>query len=395
MSDQELFDVFDITSLTHLNKLKRALKSPPPCAARYRADPHSPPSPVPPSSSSLGSASADSPLSPSHIRRPRPPSKPSNSSFSSVEGLCLAVSHTQSPAPSRIGRYVTPPSGNQGPSDPQNQISPAAVQKVMDLGSGTFTTAALAAWEGRPVVVKTLAQQLLPLEQRRRFWAAAARGAELPQHRNVVPTVGFIAKPLALVQCYADHGSLRPLLICNPGLPLDTLVGVAAGVAAGMAHLAAHGVVHRNLCARNVLLATDWVPQVSDYGIDREELGDASGGLRLKWMAPESLRHRQCSTKSDVWAFGVLLWEVAARGREPYEGQDPVEVAMAVASSGLQLLPPPTTPEPVVRLIATCLSVAPEDRPDFAELHRDLEVIAGSPLPTPVPRLGETSVEDV
>eukprot|EP00668_Euglena_longa_P005149 GGOE01006051.1.p1 GENE.GGOE01006051.1~~GGOE01006051.1.p1 ORF type:complete len:638 (-),score=110.24 GGOE01006051.1:1251-3164(-) len=398
MSDQELFDQFEFTHLTHFSKLKRALKSPPPCAVRHCTDPQPPSSPIPPPSpGGPGSSMAGSPQSPSNVRRPRPPPRTWNasSSFPAGDGPSLAVPHTEAP---RVGRHATPSRGLPRTVDSQphpHQMNLMALRRGVDLGSGSFTSVALAIWEGREVAVKTLSQQLLPLEQQWRFWDDVGRCVELPQHLNVVQTLGLVAKPLALVQQYNVNGSLRPLLIRNPHIPLKTLVGVAAGVAAGMQHLSSHGVLHRNLCTQNVMLSPDWVPQVSDYGINREEFGDSSSGLRLKWMAPESLRHRQSSTQSDIWSFGVLLWEVLARGHEPYEGRDPVDVAMAVVTSGSQLSMPPDCPEVMERLITACLSFSPDERPSFAELQSNLCSIAGSPPTLRTQCVADSATEDV
>ncbi|PRP73592.1 putative LRR receptor-like serine/threonine-protein kinase [Planoprotostelium fungivorum] len=157
----------------------------------------------------------------------------------------------------------------------------------------------------------------------------------LTPHPNVVQFLGFCPKPLALITEYIPRGNLYRYLRTNPDIPYETKINIIKGVVAGMAHLAEERVsslsfipdiikvIHKDLAARNVLLDGDLTPKVADFGMSRvltieaEEHQSITNIGPIKWMAPESLKTKIFSEKSDVWSWAVLVIEIIT-GEEPF-----------------------------------------------------------------------------
>ena len=174
----------------------------------------------------------------------------------------------------------------------------------------------------------------------------------------------------ALVVCACLH--------CTSCAADIKIVQMAAQVAAGIAHLHRENVVHRDLAARNVLVDQHYNLRVGDFGFarvlsDPVDVGVTSSNVGpVRWMAPQCLRRRQYSTASDVWAFGVLLYEMVTRGREPWEGMGLMEVGSKVL--GGETLQPylPRDTDPVLADIAIeCWRFDPDQRPGMMDVcHR-------------------------
>lgn len=155
-----------------------------------------------------------------------------------------------------------------------------------------------------------------------------------------------------------------------------------------MAMVHAAGIIHRDLAARNVMVftldlsdPTKTLVKVSDYGlstiVDNGRAYLVTGGgskTPIRWMAPESIRRRQWSSHSDVWAFGVLLWEVLSGGEFPYGfiGSDE-EVARRVCDGSLRLERPAGCSEELWALFQSCCSADPTKRPTFVALRMSLQ----------------------
>jgi serine/threonine protein kinase len=155
------------------------------------------------------------------------------------------------------------------------------------------------------------------------------------------------------------------------------------GIAAGMYHIHCEKILHRDLAARNVLLRGDMEPKIADFGLSVQEpaLGGRlekteSGYFRgpYKWMAPESLARNVFSIKSDVWSYGVTLWEILARSSDPFPQMDIYQAAELVKAGG-HLDPPPNTPPKYAALMLQCFQLDPDARPDFAQINAVLDEI--------------------
>ncbi len=145
------------------------------------------------------------------------------------------------------------------------------------------------------------------------------------------------------------------------------------GVAAGMAHLHLEGIVHRDLAARNILLTENKDPKVADFGLARitQDTDDPqhtkSDVGPVKWMSPESIRDREYSSKSDVWSFGCIVYEIMTRS-VPFAELAAIQVATRVVYENLRLPVPQNAPLWLGNLMDRCFAYNKAQRPDFHEL---------------------------
>ncbi|CAH1365005.1 unnamed protein product [Tenebrio molitor] len=156
------------------------------------------------------------------------------------------------------------------------------------------------------------------------------------------------------------------------------LLSIARQVALGMEHLAKTRVVHRDLAARNVLVCENHTVKVSDFGLSRDVYQDnvycKSGGgkLPIRWMALESLTHQRYTTQSDVWSFGILLWEIATLGSTPYVGVHSSDL-LTFLKNGNRLKCPPSCSSDLYAIMQNCWKASPKNRPTFTEICKSLE----------------------
>ena len=251
------------------------------------------------------------------------------------------------------------------------------------IASGAFKTLYRATLDGTVVAVLELRQGDVTTE--------AAMFDRLGKNRHLTRLLGMARSPegrQALVTEFAPHGSLSDVLsaLNERGRRASdaVLVRIAMQVCQGMMHMAAEGVLHRDLAGRNVLVfaidddavhASSVVVKIADYGLAKEASGYyyASGDvLPMRWMSPEAILRRKFSEKSDVFAFGVLMWELWSYAEVPFAtvGSD-AEVGRMVAS-GERLAQPDGCPQAAYDLMQRCWAAAAASRPCFTELYDDL-----------------------
>ncbi|XP_072173172.1 angiopoietin-1 receptor-like [Diadema setosum] len=158
-------------------------------------------------------------------------------------------------------------------------------------------------------------------------------------------------------------------------LSAEQLLGFAADVALGMQHLSEKGCVHRDLAARNILVCDDYVCKVTDFGLSRSDevyVKTTAGRLPVRWMAIESLNYSVYTTKSDVWSFGVLLWEICTLGGTPYPGLTCAELYERLPL-GHRMEKPLNCEDEVYNIMRQCWRDRPHDRPTFDQLHTVLK----------------------
>ncbi|XP_035698600.1 uncharacterized protein LOC118431466 [Branchiostoma floridae] len=216
------------------------------------------------------------------------------------------------------------------------------------------------------------------------------------RHDNIISLVGActVEGPLVLVVEYAPNGCLKDWLkdnrpeelnqtdIPSSGiqLPMDQLIMFGIDIANGMSHLAAMQCVHRDLAARNVLLGKNLTAKISDFGLSRdiyeesEYVTSTKSQLPVRWLAYESLFYHVYTTQSDVWSFGILLWEIMTMGKKPY-GQTTGKELMKLLPTGYRLEKPAVCPQDVYDVMTICWETLPENRPTFPQLRATLDRI--------------------
>ncbi|XP_048766735.2 proto-oncogene tyrosine-protein kinase ROS-like isoform X2 [Ostrea edulis] len=174
----------------------------------------------------------------------------------------------------------------------------------------------------------------------------------------------------------------RPSAMNSVYLSLADLMKICVHVSRGCTYLEEMHFVHRDLAARNCLVSSknprDMVVKIGDFGLARDIYKndyyrkEGEGLLPVRWMSPESLVDGVFTTQSDIWAFGVLSWEVLTFGQQPYQARTNIEVLHFVRSGG-QLDQPENCPQDIFELMRKCWSCTPEDRPSFSTILKQLE----------------------
>ncbi|XP_013392948.1 fibroblast growth factor receptor 2 isoform X2 [Lingula anatina] len=309
----------------------------------------------------------------------------------------------------RLSSELTALSEYEIPLDPEWEISRDRVSLGKPLGEGAFgqvikgeVTGVNNKVSSTPVAVKMLKEdatdrELADLIQEMEVMKIIGR------HINIINLVGCCSQdgPLHVIVEYAPNGNLRdflrsrrppnsgyekPLIINDPSkedtkpLTHKHLVSFAYQISRGMEYLASRQCIHRDLAARNVLVADDFVLKIADFGLTRNIQNidyykkTTDGRLPVKWMAPEALFDRKYTTKSDVWSFGVLLWEVFTLGGNPYPSV-PVEKLFDLLREGHRMERPPYSSLEMYQTMLDCWQQHPHQRPSFKELVEDLDRI--------------------
>ncbi|KYO34517.1 megakaryocyte-associated tyrosine-protein kinase [Alligator mississippiensis] len=196
------------------------------------------------------------------------------------------------------------------------------------------------------------------------------------RHKNLVCLLGVILhNGLYIVMEFMSKGNLVNYLRSRGRLVVQVkqLIQFALDVSQGMDYLESKKLVHRDLAARNILISEENVAKVSDFGLANvDPKGVDTTRLPVKWTAPEALKHNKFSTKSDVWSYGILLWEVFSYGRAPYPKMALKEVSDMV-QKGYQMGAPDGCPPSIYNLMKNCWELEPGKRPSFKKLTEKLQ----------------------
>lgn len=230
------------------------------------------------------------------------------------------------------------------------------------------------------VAVKTCKEDLPP-ELKIRF-LSEARILKQYDHPNIVKLIGVCTQrqPIYIVMELVPGGDFLSFLRKKKEeLKTKQLLRFAVDAAAGMAYLESKNCIHRDLAARNCLVGDSNVLKISDFGMSRQEDDGvySSSGLKqipIKWTAPEALNYGRYSSESDVWSYGILLWETFSLGVCPYPGMTNQQAREQV-EKGFRMSCPQRCPDDVYKVMQRCWQYNPEDRPKFCDLQRDLAAI--------------------
>ncbi|XP_034402386.1 tyrosine-protein kinase Fer isoform X3 [Cyclopterus lumpus] len=231
-----------------------------------------------------------------------------------------------------------------------------------------------------PVAVKTCKEDLPP-ELKIRF-LSEARILKQYDHPNIVKLIGVCTQrqPIYIVMELVPGGDFLSFLRKKKDdLKTKQLVRFSVDAAAGMAYLESKNCIHRDLAARNCLVGEGSVLKISDFGMSRQEDDGiySSSGLKqipIKWTAPEALNYGRYSSDSDVWSYGILLWETFSLGVCPYPGMTNQQAREQV-EKGYRMSCPKCCPDDVYKVMQRCWHYNPEERPKFSDLQRDIAAL--------------------
>ncbi|XP_018861430.1 tyrosine-protein kinase Mer isoform X2 [Parus major] len=263
------------------------------------------------------------------------------------------------------------------------------------LGEGEFGSVMegrLSQPEGPPqkVAVKTMKLDNFSQREIEEFLSEAACMKDF-DHPNVIKLLGVcielsslqVPKPMVILP-FMKYGDLHSFLLRSrlemapQFVPLQTLVKFMVDIALGMEYLSSRNFLHRDLAARNCMLRDDMTVCVADFGLSKKIYsGDyyrqgRIAKMPVKWIALESLADRVYTTKSDVWAFGVTMWEIATRGMTPYPGVQNHEI-YEYLFHGQRLKKPEDCLDELYEIMSECWRADPATRPTFSQLKGQLE----------------------
>ncbi|MBN3270737.1 EPHB4 protein, partial [Polyodon spathula] len=226
-------------------------------------------------------------------------------------------------------------------------------------------------------------------KQRRAFLSEASIMGQF-DHPNIIRLEGVITNscPVMIITEFMENGALDSFLRLNDGqfTPIQ-LVGMLRGIASGMKYLSEMSYVHRDLAARNILVNSNLVCKVSDFGLSRfleENSSDPTytsslgGKIPIRWTAPEAIAFRKFTSSSDVWSYGIVMWEVMSFGERPYWDMSNQDVINAIEQD-YRLPPPPDCPNSLHQLMLDCWQKERNVRPRFAQIVSSLDKLIRNP----------------
>uniref|UniRef100_A0A8C8J677 receptor protein-tyrosine kinase n=1 Tax=Oncorhynchus tshawytscha TaxID=74940 RepID=A0A8C8J677_ONCTS len=225
--------------------------------------------------------------------------------------------------------------------------------------------------------------------QRRDFLSEASIMGQF-DHPNIIHLEGVVTKsaPVMIITEFMENGSLDSFLRQNDGqFTVIQLVGMLRGIAAGMKYLNDMNYVHRDLAARNILVNSNLVCKVSDFGLSRfleEDTSDPTytsalgGKIPIRWTAPEAIQYRKFTSSSDGWSYGIVMWEVMSYGERPYWDMSNQDVINAIEQD-YRLPPPMDCPSALHQLMLDCWQKDRNNRPKFSQIVNNLDKMIRNP----------------
>uniref|UniRef100_A0A9J8BCP6 Epidermal growth factor receptor n=1 Tax=Cyprinus carpio carpio TaxID=630221 RepID=A0A9J8BCP6_CYPCA len=263
-------------------------------------------------------------------------------------------------------------------------------KKIKVLGSGAFGTVYKGLWvpEGEnvkiPVAIKVLREATSPKANQEILDEAYVMATV--EHPHVCRLLGIcLTSTVQLITQLMPYGCLLDYVRENKdNIGSQHLLNWCVQIAKGMSYLEERHLVHRDLAARNVLVKTPQHVKITDFGLakllnaDEKEYHADGGKVPIKWMALESILHRTYTHQSDVWSYGVTVWELMTFGTKPYDGIPASEIA-EVLEKGERLPQPPICTIDVYMIMVKCWMIDAESRPRFRELISEFTKMARDP----------------
>ncbi|XP_064625462.1 inactive tyrosine-protein kinase transmembrane receptor ROR1-like isoform X3 [Lineus longissimus] len=290
----------------------------------------------------------------------------------------------------------------------------SSIRFVQELGEGTFGKVYKGELIGlysessiTPVALKTVKAETGGNQKLHNEFRQEADKLTDLRHINVVCLIGVCTKesPNLMLFEYMTHGDLHEFLIMHSPhsdvscsdeesrtLDHSEMLYIAVQIAAGMEFLAAHQFIHKDLAARNILVGDNYNVKISDFGLAREIYAtdyyrvQSKSVLPVRWMPPEAILYGRFTTESDVWSYGVVLWEVFSYGLQPYYGYINQEVIEMIRAR--QILPcPDECPARMYAMMVECWHEMPSRRPSFSDIHARLRQWQGETMAAQKPNL--------
>ncbi len=288
-----------------------------------------------------------------------------------ADGLCTTLNE-----PCRVSEKPQT-AGLSRQANEEWEIDRRQIRLNKKLGAGQFGEVWEGIWNGTTqVAVKTLKPGTMSVAE---FLQEAALMKKL-RHPKLIQLYAVCTKeePIYIITELMKNGSLLDYLRGDGrALKIPQLIDMAAQVASGMAYLEQANYIHRDLAARNILVGENKLCKVADFGLARvidEDIYEAHTGAKfpIKWTAPEAAMYSRFTIKSDVWSFGILLYEIVTYGRFPYPGMTNAEVLERI-QTGYRMACPPTCPKNLHDIMLECWRDDSSSRPTFETLQWQLE----------------------
>uniref|UniRef100_A0A673B8X6 Tyrosine-protein kinase n=1 Tax=Sphaeramia orbicularis TaxID=375764 RepID=A0A673B8X6_9TELE len=285
-----------------------------------------------------------------------------------ADGLCVQLGEPCKKAPQTYGLSYN--------TVDQWEIDRKSIKLIRKLGAGQFGEVFEGLWnDTTAVAVKTLKPGTMDPED----FLREAQIMKRLRHAKLIQlyAVCTMEEPIYIITELMTHGSLLDYLQSKTASLISNTIEMAAQVASGMAYLELQNYIHRDLAARNVLVGENNVCKVADFGLARKEnemVYEAKEGTKfpVKWTAPEAIHDNKFTIKSDIWSFGILLYEIMTFGQMPYPAMTNYQVVQKVPQ-GYRMPCPPNCPKILYDIMTDCWKQNELDRPTFETLQWKLE----------------------
>ncbi|CAB3997426.1 tyrosine- kinase Btk29A isoform X3 [Paramuricea clavata] len=262
------------------------------------------------------------------------------------------------------------------------EIDRSEIHLGNEIGSGQFGRVFRGVWKGS---IEVAVKMMKPGTMSEEDFIEEAKVMKLFHHPNLVQLYGVCSKkPIYIVTEFVPNGCLlnylrkkREMVLRKISVTAEMVIHIASA----MAYLESKNFIHRDLAARNCLVGFNNMVKVCDFGLSRFVIDDeytASEGTKfpIKWAAPEVIMYSKFSSKSDIWAYGILMWEVFSAGASPYPAMGNSQVVNYIMS-GERLGKPGNCPPGIYDVMESCWCQDADLRPTFGKIFRKLKAMLG------------------